>query len=96
MLTLSKLSAAALVSATLVSANSQAAEVSLKEYANAMIAQALQTTIQEIKLSVQTDILTAANAFDLESNTLLTKVTITDIPAGEESDAAEQESEKSE
>lgn len=87
MLATTKLFNTALIASTMFCASSQAAELSLKEYASIMIAQAVENTVEEIRLSVRTDILNAAHSFELEPSAILTRVTITDI----ESDDNEEE-----
>jgi hypothetical protein len=90
MLTNKKLATSALIASALFCTSSQATELSLKEYASAMIAHAVETTVDEIRLAVHTDILNAAHSFELEPSTMLTRVTITDI------ETEDEEEEKSE
>jgi hypothetical protein len=79
MLTKTKLATAALIASALFCAGSQAKELSLQEYASAMIAQTAQIAVNEIKTAVQTDILNAAYSFELVPSNIKTRVTITDI-----------------
>ena len=79
MLTKTKLATSALIASSLFCASSQAKELSLQEYASAMIAQTAQIAVNEIKTAVQADILNAAYSFELVPSNIKTSVTITDI-----------------
>lgn len=80
-----KLSTAAVLLSTIaISANANATEVSLESYMNAMLAQAVSTTQQELANSVQKAVLTANNMISFEeSEVYATKITITDLESDE-------------
>jgi hypothetical protein len=97
MFTKKQLAMSTLLVSSLFCATSQAKELSLKEYASVMIAQAAQARVNEIKLAVQTDILNAAHSFELVPSNIKTKITITDIASNQvDSGDIDSKEEKSE
>jgi len=80
------------LSGLMLSATSQAAEVSVEQHLGSLVAQAASVTKLEISNSVQKAVLTANNAIGMESEQYATSVTITDLhsdPVKVESDKAE-------